>query len=458
MNDQNATIAALATHPGMAAIAVIRLCGSQAFEILNRIFHPFGGKSLLDAPGYSILFGKIHENNKPIDEVLVSVFRGPHSYTGDDTLEISCHGSTYIQQEILQLLYRSGAEPALPGAFTLRAFLNGKMDLSQAEAVADLIASGNQTAHALAMQQLRGGFGNRIKKLREDLLNFLALIELELDFSTEDVEFADRHTLETLVKHILDVIEKLRSSYAMGNVLKNGIPVAIVGLPNAGKSTLLNALLNEERAIVSDIAGTTRDTIEDTVVIEGTGFRFIDTAGLRETNDTIERIGIERSRKSIREASLVLYVFEPEAWKTGIAQNELNKVRTGISDKAQVICVLNKCDLSAQAKLTNLPEGTLLISARDGIGLETLTQHLANFAQKGKNESEFLVSNARHYTALGKAAECLTEVLRGLELRISGDLLSRDLRDTLDALSQITGTVDNEEVLGAIFGKFCIGK
>jgi len=458
MNDQNATIAALATHPGMAAIAVIRLCGPQAFEILNRIFHPFGGKSLLDTPGYSILFGKIHENNKPIDEVLVSVFRGPHSYTGDDTLEISCHGSTYIQQEILQLLYRSGAEPALPGAFTLRAFLNGKMDLSQAEAVADLIASGNQTAHALAMQQLRGGFGNRIKKLREDLLNFLALIELELDFSTEDVEFADRHTLETLVKHILDVIERLRSSYAMGNVLKNGVPVAIVGLPNAGKSTLLNALLNEERAIVSDIAGTTRDTIEDTVVIGGTGFRFIDTAGLRETTDAIERKGIERSRKSIREATLVLYVFEPEGWKAGIARVELNTVREGISEDARVICVLNKCDLSASESLVDLPEGTLIISAKDGIGLDTLTQQLADFARHERGESEFLVSNARHYTALGKAAECLTAVLRGLELRISGDLLSRDLRDTLDALSEITGTVDNEEVLGTIFGKFCIGK
>ena len=458
MNDQNATIAALATHPGMAAIAVIRLCGSQAFDILNRIFHPFGGKSLLDTPGYSILFGKIHENNKPIDEVLVSVFRGPHSYTGDDTLEISCHGSTYIQQEILQLLYRNGAEPALPGAFTLRAFLNGKMDLSQAEAVADLIASGNQTSHALAMQQLRGGFGNRIKKLREDLLNFLALIELELDFSTEDVEFADRLTLETLVKHILDVIERLRSSYAMGNVLKNGVPVAIVGLPNAGKSTLLNALLNEERAIVSDIAGTTRDTIEDTVVIGGTGFRFIDTAGLRETTDAIERKGIERSRKSIREATLVLYVFEPEAWKAGIARAELDTVREGISEDAQVICVLNKCDLSASESLVELPEGTLIISAKDGIGLDTLTQQLADFARHESRESEFLVSNARHYTALGKAAECLTAVLRGLELRISGDLLSRDLRDTLDALSEITGTVDNEEVLGTIFGKFCIGK
>jgi tRNA modification GTPase len=458
MNDQNATIAALATHPGLAAIAVIRLCGPQAFEILNRIFHPFGGKSLLDTPGYSILFGKIHENNKPIDEVLVSVFRGPHSYTGDDTLEISCHGSTYIQQEILQLLYRSGAEPALPGPFTLRAFLNGKMDLSQAAAVADLIASGNQTAHALAMQQLRGGFGNRIKKLREDLLNFLALIELELDFSTEDVEFADRHTLETLVKHILDVIERLRSSYAMGNVLKNGVPVAIVGLPNAGKSTLLNALLNEERAIVSDIAGTTRDTIEDTVVIGGTGFRFIDTAGLRETTDAIERKGIERSRKSIREATLVLYVFEPEAWKAGIARAELNTVREGISEDARVICVLNKCDLSASESLVDLPEGTLIISAKDGIGLDALTRQLADFALYERGESEFLVSNARHYTALGKAAECLTAVLRGLELRISGDLLSRDLRDTLDALSEITGTVDNEEVLGTIFGKFCIGK
>lgn len=458
MNHQNATIAALATHPGMAAIAVIRICGSEAFDVLNKVFRPFAGKSLFDAPGYSILFGKIHDENKPVDEVLVSVFRSPHSYTGDDILEISCHGSTYIQQEILQLLYRNGAEAAMPGAFTLRAFLNGKLDLSQAEAVADLIASGNQTSHALAMQQLRGGFSNRITTLRENLLNFLALIELELDFSTEDVEFADRTTLETMVKHLVEVIEQLRASYAMGNVLKNGIPVAIVGLPNGGKSTLLNALLNEERAIVSDIAGTTRDTIEDTVIIGGTGFRFIDTAGLRETYDTIERIGIERSRKSIREAALVLYVFEHQAWKAGEAQIELDKIRDAISMDARVICVFNKCDLSTPTDLTQLPDGTVVISAKDGIGLDTLFQQLIDFAQEGKNESEFLVSNARHHAALEKASECLTAVLRGLELRISGDLLSRDLRDTLDALASITGAVNNEEVLGAIFGKFCIGK
>jgi len=458
MNNNEATIAALATHPGMAAIAVIRICGPNAFEVLNEVFRPVGGKTLKDAPGYSILFGKIHEGGKVIDEVLVSIFRAPQSYTGDDTLEISCHGSVYIQQEILQLLYRVGAEPALPGAFTLRAFLNGKMDLSQAEAVADLIASGNKTSHALAMQQLRGGFGNRIKKLREDLLNFLALIELELDFSTEDVEFADRSTLETLVKHILEVIEQLRSSYAMGNVLKNGIPVAIVGMPNAGKSTLLNALLNEERAIVSDIAGTTRDTVEDEVVLDGFGFRFIDTAGLRETSDTIERIGIERSRKSIREASLVLYVFEPEAWRNGSAKAELERVREEAAEHAQVLCVLNKSDVLGFDVLIDVPTESISISAKDGLGIEELQEALVAFAKAGRGESEFLVSNARHYTALGKAAESLHAVLNGIELRISGDLLSRDLRDTLDALSEITGNVDNEEVLGAIFGKFCIGK
>ncbi|MFN5318278.1 MAG: tRNA uridine-5-carboxymethylaminomethyl(34) synthesis GTPase MnmE [Bacteroidia bacterium] len=457
MQTQN-TIAALATHPGMAAIAVIRICGPTAFEVIEKVFRPVGGKKLSEIQGYTIVFGKIHEEGKIIDEVLVSVFRAPHSYTGDDTLEISCHGSVYIQQEILQLLYRSGAEPALPGAFTLRAFLNGKMDLSQAEAVPDLIASGNQASHAMAMQQLRGGFGNQIKKLRENLLNFLALIELELDFSTEDVEFADRNTLETLVKHILGVIERLRTSYAMGNVLKNGIPVAIVGMPNAGKSTLLNALLNEERAIVSDIAGTTRDTVEDEVVLGGFGFRFIDTAGLRETTDTIERIGIERSRKSIREAAIVLYVFEPETWRNGTAISELQRVENDVAENVKILQVLNKCDVLGTEFLANLPENTLRISAQDGHGIEALHAALVSFAQKGRGESDFLVSNARHYTALSKASEGLQAVLKGLELRISGDLLSRDLRDTLDALSEITGEVDNEEVLGTIFGKFCIGK
>jgi tRNA modification GTPase len=452
------TIAALATHPGMAAIAVIRICGTKAFDVLDKIFRPVGGKTLADAVGYSIMFGKIHDQGRVIDEVLVSIFRSPHSYTGDDTLEISCHGSVYIQQEILQLLYRSGAEPAEPGAFTLRAFLNGKMDLSQAEAVADLIASGNHASHALAMQQLRGGFSNRIKKLREDLLNFLALIELELDFSTEDVEFADRSTLETLVKHILEVIERLRASYAMGNVLKNGIPVAIVGMPNAGKSTLLNALLNEDRAIVSDIAGTTRDTVEDEVVLDGFGFRFIDTAGLRETSDTIERIGIERSRKSIREAALVLYVFEPEAWRNGSAKIELERVNQELAEHAKVLCVLNKSDVLGLGPISDLPVDTLQISAKEGEGMDALHASLVSYARAGRGENEFLVSNARHYTALGKASVGLQSVLRGIELRISGDLLSRELRDTLDALSEITGVVDNEDVLGAIFGKFCIGK
>ena len=456
--NQNTTIAALATNPGMAAIAVIRISGPKAFDVVGKVFHPFGGKKLENADGYTILFGKMQESGRKLDEVLVSVFRGPHSYTGEDTLEISCHGSVYVQQELLQLLYRNGAEPAKAGEFTLRAFMNGKLDLSQAEAVADLISAGNQTAHALAMQQLRGGFGDEIRKLRTELLNFLALIELELDFSTEDVEFADRGLLETLVKHIRGVVNRLKDSYAMGNVLKNGIPVTIAGKPNAGKSTLLNALLNEERAIVSDIAGTTRDTIEDVLVLEGMAFRFIDTAGLRKTDDVVENIGIERSFKSIREASIVLYLFDYESFLNGEVNNQLKQIQEEANANTLVIPVMNKAD-KLDSIPSNLPENTSVLSALNKTGLNELTNHLVQYAHYGKPDGkEVVVTNARHYHALNQSSQCLDQVLRGLELRLPGDLLSADIRDALDALAEITGEVTNEEVLGTIFGKFCIGK
>lgn len=456
--NQNTTIAALATNPGMAAIAVIRISGPTAFEVVGKVFQPYGGKKLETAEGYTILFGKMQENGRKIDEVLVSIFRGPHSYSGEDTLEISCHGSVYVQQELLQSLYRNGAEPAKAGEFTLRAFMNGKLDLSQAEAVADLISSGNQTAHALAMQQLRGGFGDEIRKLRTELLNFLALIELELDFSTEDVEFADRGLLATLVRHILGVVNRLKASYAMGNVLKNGIPVTIAGKPNAGKSTLLNALLNEERAIVSDIAGTTRDTIEDVLVLEGIAFRFIDTAGLRKTDDVVENIGIERSFKSIQEASIVLYLYDYESFVAGEVNHQLKQIQDEANPNTLVIPVMNKAD-KLDSIPNNLPESTLVLSALNKTGLNELTNHLVQYAHHGKPDGkEVVVTNARHYHALNQSSQCLDQVLKGLELRLPGDLLSVDIRDALDALSEITGEVTNEEVLGTIFGKFCIGK
>lgn len=459
MMRRDTTICALATHPGMAAIAVIRISGPEAFAVLGSVFHPYGGKSLESAEGYSILFGRIGKDREKLDEVLVSVFRGPHSYTGEDTLEISCHGSVYIQQEILQLLYTSGAIPAGPGEFTLRAFLNGKLDLSQAEAVADLIASQNPAAHALAMRQLRGGFSQEIRRLREALLNFLALIELELDFSTEDVEFADREALSTLVQELQGVIGRLRDSYAMGNVLKEGIPVSIVGKPNAGKSTLLNALLQDDRAIVSPIAGTTRDTVEDVLVLGGVSFRFIDTAGLRKTDDLVEQIGIERSYKSIREASVVLLLLDADDFLQGAALRQWQHIRNEAATEARIVVLCNKVDVAPLP--ANIPAElgkVYALSARSGQGLDTLREALIAYGRQGLDGGDHVVSNARHYAALQKASQALDQVLQGLQSGLPGDLLSRDLRDTLDALSEITGEVSHEEVLGTIFGKFCIGK
>jgi tRNA modification GTPase len=455
------TICALATGGGMSAIAVIRVSGKDAFVLCDKVFIGKKGKKLAEQKGYTIHFGEIHLNDNVIDEVLVSVFRGPHSYTGEDTLEISCHGSTFIQQEILSALYSTGIQAAKPGEYTLRSFLNGKMDLSQAEAVADLISSENRASHDLAIKQLRGGFSQEIAALRERLMNFAALIELELDFSSEDVEFADRTLLRTLVNHVIDVVHNLCESYAMGNVLKQGIPVTIAGRPNAGKSTLLNALLNEERAIVSPIAGTTRDSIEDSIVIDGISFRFIDTAGLRDSDDEIENIGIERSYAKIKEAEIVLYLFDATTANQVQVLEDLSVLREQNDAGKFIIPVGNKVDQldDIAAEIFNKLEGAAWISALKKDGIMELKTQLLQWVNAGLNgPSETIVTNARHVDALRRAEENLLDVRKGLDLHIPGDLLAIDIRAALSTLSEITGNVDNEDLLGHIFGKFCIGK
>ena len=455
------TICALATGGGISAIAVIRLSGSDAFRIGDKIFKGARGKLLSEQPGYTIHFGKLVHEGQTIDEVLVSVFRAPNSYTGEDTLEFSCHGSTYIQQAVLQALFASGAVHAKPGEFTLRAFLNGKLDLSQAEAVADLIASENRASHALALKQLRGGYSDEIKKLREELLQFAALVELELDFSTEDVEFADRSKLSDLVQRILEVINRLKNSYAFGNALKTGIPVAIAGRPNAGKSTLLNAILREEKAIVTPIAGTTRDAIEDEMVMDGIAFRFIDTAGLREGQDEVEKIGIERSYEKIKQSEIILFVFDASVSTPEEVLIDLNDIRANSEKDKLIIPVCNKTDLIAdeqKIKFAAIPD-IIFISATEKHGLEKLFQKLTEWVSKGYTlRDESIVTNARHAEALSKAAASLESVMQGMASSIPGDLLAMDIRAALDSLSDITGEVSSNEVLGAIFGKFCIGK
>ena len=427
---------------------------------MDGVFEGKKGKKLKDQKGYTLHFGNIIRDGRVVDEVLVSLFRGPNSYTGQDTIEISCHGSLFIQQEILSTLYEAGAEPAKAGEFTLRAFLNGKIDLSQAEAVADLIASENKASHELAMKQLRGGYSEKIRQLRESLMNFAALIELELDFSTEDVEFADRSQLQILVKHIVQVVDALLDSFAMGNAIKNGIPVTIVGKPNAGKSTLLNTLLKEDRAIVSDIAGTTRDTIEDELVIDGLAFRFIDTAGLRSTSDTIENLGIDRSYAKMREADVVLYLFDARTATSNEVKSELEAIQSAAGEGKLIIPVGNKVDELVSGDYSSRFQSlndAIPLSAKTGIGIEALQTRLVDFVNQGR-VTETLVTNARHAQALRKASVSLNAVLHGLELRIPGDLLASDIRDALNSLAEITGEVSSDEVLGVIFGKFCIGK
>jgi tRNA modification GTPase len=461
------TIVALATPSGAGAIAIIRLSGKEAITIAAQVFESVSGKDITKQKTHTIHLGHIVDGTKIYDQVLLSIFKGPNSYTGENVIEISCHGSTFIQQQIIQLLLRKGAKMAQAGEFTLRAFLNGKLDLSQAEAVADLIASDNEASHQIAMQQMRGGFSNEIAKLREELLNFASLIELELDFAEEDVEFADRTAFHELINRIEFVLKRLIDSFAVGNVIKNGIPVAIVGEPNVGKSTLLNALLNEERAIVSDIAGTTRDTIEDELVINGIGFRFIDTAGIRETKDVIESIGIQKTFEKIEQAQVILYLFESLKFQVSSSEyiNEIEKVKNKYPLKPLVI-VINKADLISteetknllqQLKTLNLKQ--ILISAKQKTGIDELKNTLLSFVNTGAlRNNETIVTNTRHYDSLLKALEEIQKVKWGLDSGISSDLMAIDIRSALFFFGEITGEVTNDELLGNIFANFCIGK
>jgi len=459
----NDTIVALATPSGAGAIAVIRISGKEAISIASSVFQSISGKDITKQRTHTLHLGHIVEDNKVLDQVLLSLFKGTNSYTGENTVEISCHGSTYIQQQIIQLLLRKGCRMAQAGEFTLRSFLNGKMDLSQAEAVADLIASDNEASHQIAMQQMRGGFSNEIAKLREELLNFASLIELELDFAEEDVEFADRTAFHELINRIEFVLKRLIDSFAVGNVIKNGIPVAIVGEPNVGKSTLLNALLNEERAIVSDIAGTTRDTIEDELVIEGIGFRFIDTAGIRDTQDVVESIGIKKTFEKMEQAQVVVYLFDSSEYKNlgTQLQTEIQKIKNQFPLKPLVI-IGNKADkLSAVevAELKALIPEILLISAKEKLGVEELKKQLLSFVNTGAlRNNETIVTNTRHYDSLLKALEEIQKVKWGLQNNLSSDLMAIDIRQALYYFGEITGQVTNDELLGNIFANFCIGK
>lgn len=462
--NQGDTIAALATASGMGAIALIRLSGTEAIEIADSCFQSVHkNKKLRTQKSHRVLLGHLRDGPRILDEVLISLYRNPNSYTGEDTVEISCHGSHYIQQEILQLLLKKGARMATAGEFTLRAFLNGKLDLSQAEAVADLIASDSKASHQIALEQMRGGFRDEIRDLRNQLLNFASLIELELDFSEEDVEFADRNQFKSLVRKIQKVLKRLMDSFAVGNVLKNGVPVAIVGEPNVGKSTLLNALLNEERAIVSEIAGTTRDSIEDEISIEGIAFRFIDTAGIRDTEDVVENIGIQKTFEKIDQAQVVLYLSDAEKAKNAMQQIEENIQRIKTQHpKKQLIPLANKADKLSSEEIAGLkaelPE-LVVISARQKEGLAALTNQLTASINTGALHSkETLVSNTRHYDALLKAWDEINKVSKGLEEGISGDLLAVDVREALYFFGLITGEVTNDELLGHIFSNFCIGK
>lgn len=462
----SSTITAISTAPGVGGIAVIRVSGKDALRHCNAVFNlKKKTATLLLQEANTVCFGEIiNNNNEVIDEVLVSVFRAPHSFTGEDIVEISCHGSVFVQQQILHVLLEQGCTLAQPGEFTQRAFLNGKMDLSQAEAVADLIASTSSASHRMALNQMRGGFSNELMKLRAQLLDFVSLVELELDFNEEDVEFADRTQLMSLASTIEKLISRLSDSFRLGNALKNGIPVAIVGETNVGKSTLLNVLLNEEKAIVSDIHGTTRDVIEDTINIEGVSFRFIDTAGIRDTKDKIENLGIERTYQKIEQAAIVLWILdctkltEHIEWLT----NRISKRAEG----KKVILVFNKIDKITDDErevLSQLFEQfngeRIYISARERINTEGLQKALVKAAQLPHvNPGDVVVSNIRHYEALQKARTAIGRVIEGIDSGISGDFLSQDIRECMHFLGEITGQISNDEILGNIFGKFCIGK
>lgn len=464
------TICALSTANGTAATATIKISGDQALEIVDAFFKAKNPKKTLqNSTTHTAIFGDFFIENRAFDEVLTTVYKNPNSYTGEDVVEISCHGSLFIQQKILETLQQNNIRLANPGEFTQRAYLNKKMDLSQAEAVADLVASESEAAHQIALQQMRGGFASVLKKLREELIQFAALIELELDFSEEDVEFVDRHHLEMLLKKLKTEIKKLIDSFSYGNVIKKGVPVAIAGKPNAGKSSLLNLLLNENKAIVSSIAGTTRDTIEDTLTIEGVLFRLIDTAGLRETQDEIEKIGVEKAREKVQQAKILLYMFDR---MDSTPEEVIEDVKSFYRKGLEIILIENKIDqyggfipnefnetlknvLFDEYEIQNL----IGISTQEENDKELIEKVLLETVQGLSNQSEVSVSNTRHIAELEKSMKALISVENGLHLGISGDFLAQDIREAILHLGNITGEIDMDvDVLGTIFSKFCIGK
>lgn len=458
------TICAISTPSGHGAIAIVRLSGADALSIIEKNFEFIGSQtSFNNIKDRTAYLGIIRKNETVLDEVIITLFKAPNSYTGENIIEISCHGSAYIQQMLLQLFIDNGARLAKPGEFTLRAFLNKKMDLSQAEAVADLISSNSSASHKVAIHQMRGGFSNNIKELRNELMEFVSLLELELDFSEEDVEFADRTKLSTLLSQIKTDVKKLLDSFSLGNVLKHGVPVAIVGKPNVGKSTLLNVLLNEEKAIVSDIPGTTRDAIEDTIVLGGVAFRFVDTAGLRDSEDVIEKIGIEKTYEKIESAFIVLYLFD--ASETSI--DEVNDAITEFKEKInnadkRIIAIANKIDLMMEAPkgFRNLVEmETIFISAKRKENIRMITESLLKSVDSSMLEqTNSIVSNARHYEALSKTLDILVNVEKGLVEKITTELIASDIRMALHYLGEIVGSITSEDVLDSIFSRFCIGK
>jgi len=444
------TICALATGVGMGAIAIIRTSGIKAFSICNKIF----SKNIKNVKSHSIHFGILKKEEEVIDEVLISFFKKPNSFTGEDMFEISCHGSVFIQKQILQLLTENGARIAKPGEFTLRAFINGKMDLSQAEAVADLITSESKKAHQIAINQMRGGFSNDLKILREQLINFASLIELELDFSEEDVEFANREQFNQLLLLIKKKLTKLIDSFQLGNVIKNGIPVAILGAPNVGKSTLLNVLVNEDRAIVSEVAGTTRDTIEDVINIKDIQFRFIDTAGLRDTKDTIEKIGIRKALEKAEKAEVVIYLLDATT-NIEAQEKEILKIKK-LQEK--LIVVVNKTDLNPDIYATLKEKNYLFISAKNKDRIEGLKKAIIKSIDTNLSSDETIISNSRHQEELSNTLKEIIAVIDGLNDGISSDLLAINIKQALYHLGLITGEVTNNDLLGNIFNRFCIGK
>jgi len=464
-------IIAMATPPGTGAISVFRLSGPDVIAITDRFFHPKGKKSLTEAKGHTLHYGELRENDELIDEVLVAVFKAPKSYTGENSVEISVHASPYIQKRVLDLFLRNGVRMAEPGEFTLRAFLHGKMDLAQAEAVADLIAAETPWQHQVALQQLRGGFSRKLKELRQKLIEFASLMELELDFAEEDVEFADRDQFKQLLEEIKTTLQRLIEGYQTGNAIKEGIPVAIVGEPNTGKSTLLNALLDEEKAIVTDIPGTTRDAIEDHIILNGIKFRFIDTAGIRDATDKVEQIGIQKTYEKIGEAKIILFLADARALadypalcqQTILRLNEWQDKYPG----KKFVLLLNKTDLIGADELQKLLDcfqslrgvHVMHISAKEQEGLDALKDFLSGQVQTGQLQADnILVTNARHYRALQEALDSILAVEEGLRAGLSTDLLAVDIRDALHKLGEITGEITTDDLLDHIFQNFCIGK